>query len=188
MTTPDFIVSLREKIGHDPLWLVGVTAYVEDDLDRVLLGRRADSGRWALVSGINEPGEDPADTAVREVAEEAGVAVRPIALVEMSADDYTITYANGDQTQYLNVLFLCEVAPGDGGGPEWCGQTPDPRPVDGENLEVGWFDPADLPQPVIASTVRRIEAVRRFRERSLAGDARAAFLCGGRLAIGGARD
>lgn len=188
MTTPNFIVSLREKIGHDPLWLVGVTAYVEDDRGRVLLGKRADSGRWALVSGINEPGEDPADTAVREVAEEAGVTVRPVALVEMSADDYTITYANGDQTQYLNVLLLCEVAPEDGGELECRGHAPDPRPVDGENLEVGWFDPVDLPQPVIASTVRRIEAVRRFRERSLAGDARAAFLCDGRFVVGGALD
>ena len=27
MTTPDFILKLREKAGHDLLWLVGVTAY-----------------------------------------------------------------------------------------------------------------------------------------------------------------
>ena len=30
MATPEFIVRLREKVGHDLLWLVGVTAYVED--------------------------------------------------------------------------------------------------------------------------------------------------------------
>ena len=55
MATPEFILRLREKIGHDLLWLIGVTAYVEDPEGRVLLGRRADSGEWALVYGINGP-------------------------------------------------------------------------------------------------------------------------------------
>ena len=44
MTTPNFILSLREKIGHDPLWLTGITAYVEDADGRILLGRRSDTG------------------------------------------------------------------------------------------------------------------------------------------------
>lgn len=30
MTTQDFILKLREKAGHDLLWLVGVTACVLD--------------------------------------------------------------------------------------------------------------------------------------------------------------
>lgn len=30
MTTPDFILKLRKKAGHDLLWLVGVTACVLD--------------------------------------------------------------------------------------------------------------------------------------------------------------
>lgn len=175
MTTPDFILKLREKIGHDLLWLVGVTACVVDARGRVLLGRRADSGKWAFVSGINEPGEEPADTAVREVLEEAGVAVRPKALVEVSADQYVITYANGDRTQYLNLLFLCEPAGGEG---------VEPSPDDGENVEVGWFSPNELPEPLAASTVRRIEAARRFHERASAGDARASFLAGGERVVG----
>ena len=31
MATPDFIVSLRQKIGHDQLWLPGVSIVVVDD-------------------------------------------------------------------------------------------------------------------------------------------------------------
>lgn len=30
MTAPDFILKLREKAGHDLLWLAGVTACVLD--------------------------------------------------------------------------------------------------------------------------------------------------------------
>ncbi|RYY40302.1 MAG: ADP-ribose pyrophosphatase, partial [Actinomycetales bacterium] len=43
MSTPDFILALREKIGTDPLWLPGVTA-VTTRGDEVLLVRRADDG------------------------------------------------------------------------------------------------------------------------------------------------
>ncbi len=59
MSTPEFVLKLREKIGHDPLWLVGITAYVEDDRGRILLGRRADTGEWALVYGINSRARSP---------------------------------------------------------------------------------------------------------------------------------
>ena len=62
MPTPEFILELRKKVGHDLLWLMGVSGYVEDEQGRVLLGRRSDTGEWAMVYGINEPGEEPADT------------------------------------------------------------------------------------------------------------------------------
>ncbi|MDF9752420.1 8-oxo-dGTP pyrophosphatase MutT (NUDIX family) [Arthrobacter sp. ES3-54] len=60
MATPDFILRLREKIGHEALWLPGVTGVVFDDAGRVLLGQRADNRQWGLITGILEPGEDPA--------------------------------------------------------------------------------------------------------------------------------
>ena len=59
MATPDFVVSLRERIGHAPLPLVGVTAVIVRG-DEVLVGRRADNGAWQCVSGIVDPGEHPA--------------------------------------------------------------------------------------------------------------------------------
>ena len=55
MPTPEFVLELRKKIGHDLLWLNGVTGCVLDDRGRLLLGRRSDTGEWAMVYGINEP-------------------------------------------------------------------------------------------------------------------------------------
>lgn len=72
MPTPEYILSLREKIGHDLLWLPGATAVVLHE-GRILLGRRADNGNWAPITGIVDPGEEPAAAAVRECLEEAGV-------------------------------------------------------------------------------------------------------------------
>ena len=36
MATPEFIVSLRQKIGHEQLWLPGVSIIVVDDAGRDL--------------------------------------------------------------------------------------------------------------------------------------------------------
>lgn len=55
MTTPDFVLALRAKIGTDLLPMVGTTAIVRNRAGQVLLGRRADTGEWALPSGIVEP-------------------------------------------------------------------------------------------------------------------------------------
>ena len=168
MATPDFILSLREKIGHDLLWLVGVTAYVEDEAGRILMGRRADTGEWALVYGINEPGEEPADTVVREVAEETGVDAVPCELAAIKAADHTTVYANGDVCQYLDLLFVCRVAPGGNAVP---------RVNDDESLAVGWFAPDDQPELLAASTRERLARVRSYLGKRAAGDARALFSC-----------
>lgn len=166
MPTPDFILSLREKIGHDLLWLIGATGYVEDSHGRVLLERRADTGRWALVSGISEVGEEPAETVRREAREEAGVDVVVEELAAVSVQARPMTYPNGDQCQFLDLLFLCSLDPQ--------GDT-DPFVADDESLEVGWFELDALPEPLVASTRERLALVARYR----AGDGHALFFGGG---------
>ena len=130
MATPDFVLRLRERIGTAPLPLVGVTAVVFRD-EKVLVGRRADNGRLQCVSGIVDPGEEPADAAVRECLEEAGVVVRAerLAVVQQIP---RITYANGDQVDYLDLVFRCAWVSGE------------PHPADGELTEVGWLSLGEL--------------------------------------------
>jgi 8-oxo-dGTP pyrophosphatase MutT (NUDIX family) len=124
VATPDFVLDLRRRIGTDPLPLVGVTAVVFRG-EKVLVGRRADNGRLELIAGIVEPGEQPADTAVRECLEEAGVVVKAQRLAHVQSLPRT-TYANGDQVDFLNLVFRCVWVSGD------------PHPADGELTEVGF--------------------------------------------------
>ncbi|HET8598688.1 MAG TPA: NUDIX domain-containing protein [Segeticoccus sp.] len=139
MPVPDFVLRLREKIGHQLLPMTGVTGVVLDDRGRLLLGRRADNGRWGLPSGILEPGEQPAPGLLREVEEETAVVARVEALVSVWMMPPT-TYPNGDAAQYLDLTFRCRHLAGE------------PRVNDDESLEVGWFDLEDLPSGLSATS------------------------------------
>ncbi|WP_317230104.1 NUDIX domain-containing protein [Clavibacter sp. MX14-G9D] len=131
MGIPDFIVSLRERIGTAPLWLSGVTAVILDG-PRVLLVRRGDTGAWAPVSGILEPGEEPAVGAWREAEEETGVDVAVERLVSVRTTG-EITYPNGDRASYLDLTFRCRYLSGEA------------RVNDDESSDVAWWPVDALP-------------------------------------------
>jgi len=132
MTTPKFILELREKIGHDLLWLTGITGVVLNDRDEVLLVRRADNGRWSLVAGILEPGEQPAVGLIREIQEETAVEAEIVRLVSMESLP-PASYPNGDRVQFLDLCFRCRPLRGE------------PRVNDDESLDVRWWPLNDLP-------------------------------------------
>jgi 8-oxo-dGTP pyrophosphatase MutT (NUDIX family) len=155
---PPFIAALRARIGHDLLWLPGVTGVVLDDDDRLLMGRRADNGLWALISGILEPGEEPAQGLVREIAEETGVRAEVLALTSVSSGD-RVTYPNGDVSQYLDLTFLCRHVDGEA------------FVADDESTEVGWFGLDALPDRMTTSSRGRLAAALAFRDDPTAGPA-----------------
>ncbi len=132
MATPKFILELRAKIGHDLLWLTGISGVVLDDAEQVLLVRRADNGRWSLVAGILEPGEQPAVGLAREIQEETAVVVEVERLLSVQTLP-PASYPNGDQVQFLDLCFRCRPLHGE------------PRVNDDESLDVAWFPLTDLP-------------------------------------------
>ncbi|MFD0360993.1 NUDIX domain-containing protein [Nocardia sp. GCM10030253] len=133
MATPDFIHTIRADAGQQLLWLPGVSAVVLDDQDRVLLGRRADTGKWAVIAGMPEPGEQPAACAVREVYEETAVRCVAERIVIVRAMP-PHTYPNGDICQFMDITMRCRAISGEA------------RVNDDESLEVGWFDVSALPE------------------------------------------
>lgn len=151
MATPEFVLDLRDKIGTAPLWLSGVTAVVVRG-DDVLLVRRADTGEWTPVTGIIDPGEEPSVAAEREVLEEADVRATAERLCWVHVTRM-YTYANGDQSQYVDLVFRARWDAGE------------PSPADGENTEARWFPRDALPemsrdmrQRVEAALSERVEA------------------------------
>ncbi len=156
MTTPQFVLDLRERIGHAELWLPGMTAVVLRPIDpesgepadaprgwsrkiddvrsvEVLCVRRTDNGAWTPITGIVDPREDPARAARRETLEEADVEARVDRLIGVEVVG-PVTYDNGDVTSYLDTSFVLEWLSGD------------PNPADGENTEATFVRADRLPE------------------------------------------
>ncbi|NUP58345.1 MAG: NUDIX domain-containing protein [Pseudarthrobacter sp.] len=133
MPAPEYVLKLRKKIGNDPLWVPGVRGVVVDDAGRILLARRADNGQWALITGMLDPGEQPARGLVREIFEETAVVAEAERVVSVGAVG-PVTYPNGDVCEFLDVVFLCRYVSGDA------------RVNDDESLAVGWFGLDELPE------------------------------------------
>ena len=162
MPVPEFVARLRAHIGHDLLWLSSATAVVLDDHGRVLLGRRSDTGTWALPGGIVDPAEQPADAAIREVFEETGVFAVPERLLAVTVSR-PFSYPNGDQVQYLDLAFHCRAIGGEA------------RVNDSESTEVGWHELDSLPEVS--------ERTHNFLAQAIADDPVAAFAFSGVAAI-----
>jgi len=131
MSIPEYVVRLRKLVGHDVLWLPSVSAVVVNEVGDLLLGQRADTGRWSVLSGVTDPGEQPAQAIVREVLEETGVEVFPERISSVLA--HPLTYPNGDRCEFMNITFRCRPVRGTA------------RVNDDESLAVGWFRPDALP-------------------------------------------
>ncbi len=154
MPIPEFIVDLRAKIGHDLLWLPAVTAVVRRD-DQALLVQRADNRQWSPVTGVLDPGEEPAVGAVREVLEETGIEARVDRLVSVSGDNW-VTHVNDDLGVYLDVTFACTWVSGE------------PFVADDESVDVRWWPIDGLPEmrPALRERIEAAlsdEAEARFR-------------------------
>lgn len=147
MPIPPFVVELRELVGPLELWLPGITAVVLRDGPagrEVLLTLRSDNGEWAPITGILDPGEEPAVGAAREALEEAGVLISVDRIASVSASP-RITHGNGDKGVYLDVTFVCSWVSGEA------------HAADDENVDVRWWPVAALP-PMAAWLMERLEA------------------------------
>ncbi len=114
MGITDYLLRLRQCVGHDLLLGPSAAACIRDAEGRILLVRRSDGDNlWGFPGGAMEPGESVAETLVREVREETGLQVEPTMLIGVySSPEYAFAYPNGDQVQPVTLFFECWVAGG----------------------------------------------------------------------------
>jgi 8-oxo-dGTP diphosphatase len=109
---------------------VGVGCIVMSE-GRVLLVQSRRSGKWSTPGGNLDFGESPAECAIRETMEEAGIAISNPRFVAMTNDVMPETGRH-----YVTIWMA--------GDPD----TATPRIQDTTEIaEVGWFDPASMPLP-----------------------------------------
>src|SRR5262249_31055759 len=131
---PTVRMSAQEQL---PKHSVSVAAAIIDDQGRFLVIRRADNGRWEPPGGVLELDEAIEDGLVREVAEETGLQVEPVAL--------TGVYTNIRQG-IVALVFRCSIL--------------DRAPRSSSEVsEVAWLRPGELDRMDEAYRVRLLDAV-----------------------------
>jgi ADP-ribose pyrophosphatase YjhB (NUDIX family) len=101
-----------------------------------------------------ELGERAADAVVREVREETGLEVEPVALIGVySSPEYAFEYPNGDQAQPVTVFFECRVVGGE--------LRPDMREV-----RVSYFSPEDELPPMRPCCIAKAHDAFKFQDRA----------------------
>lgn len=114
-----------------PSYTLGAQARIARDDGRILLVKPAYRWRWGMPGGLMGAGETPAVAVVRETIEETGLTIEllgePLVLVE---------------TNMQRVNFIYEAVPAPGSNPD------ELRTPTAEILEIGWFDPDDLPETI----------------------------------------
>lgn len=114
-----------------------VAAALIDAQGRVLLHRRAPGKHhellWEYPGGKVEPGETAAEAVLREIAEELGVVLDPVALEPVS-------FAQGPAQPHLILLYACRGWQGKPRALEW----PQAAREDGLGEGLGWFTPEQV--------------------------------------------
>ncbi|MGW6896273.1 NUDIX hydrolase [Streptomyces sp. NPDC054919] len=109
-----------------------VTAIVCDGSGRLLLIHKTDNDLWALPGGGHDIGESVAETVIREVAEETGIAVEVDSIVGLYTNPHhVIEYDDGEVRQQFSICFRAHPIGGS-------------LRTSSESKEVRWIDPADL--------------------------------------------
>jgi ADP-ribose pyrophosphatase YjhB (NUDIX family) len=145
----DYILQLRQYIGHRPILMVGAAIFVLDAQNRVLLMKRTDSGCWGVPGGATEPGEVVEDAAKRETLEEAGIEIVEMSLYGVfSGPELYYKYPNGDEVYNVTVMYLSR---------NWRGEIR----LNDEHSEWNWFAASDIPENLSPPIIPIVEHFKR---------------------------
>lgn len=104
----DYIKTLRQKVGHEPIILNFAGGILVNDQNEILLQKRSDFNAWGLPGGALEFGESAQEACVREFLEETGLKVRMKSLLGVSTN-FIQHYPNQDVAQAVNIEFVVEL-------------------------------------------------------------------------------
>ncbi|MDZ5610167.1 NUDIX domain-containing protein [Bacillus pseudomycoides] len=134
MPISTYYKQLREKIGSDFIFMPSVAVIIKNELGEILF-QYPGGEFWSLPAGAIELGETPEEAVVREVWEETGLQVQVKGIKGIfGGRDFRHTYSNGDQVEYIVIVFECEV----GGG--------ELAAIDGESLKLQYFSSHERPK------------------------------------------
>ncbi|WP_377272457.1 NUDIX domain-containing protein [Peterkaempfera sp. SMS 1(5)a] len=142
-------------------------ALITDASDRLLIVKPTYRTRWSLPGGTVDPGEDPAQCVVREVAEETGLTVTLVRLAAVHWTEHVDGRESGVRptSGHPGLQFVFD-----------CGSVPDGTEVrlpPDELEDFRWCTPEEAYRLLSPGSVRRLRAALAVRDRG-----RTAFISG----------
>lgn len=114
MPMSSYYQELRQKIGTDLIFSPAVAAVIRNDIGEILFVKSREDHLWSIPAGAIEIGETPAQAIRREVWEETGLTVRPLRILGVAGGrDFRWTYPDGNQVEYLTIVFECQIESGE---------------------------------------------------------------------------
>ncbi|MDA3886119.1 MAG: NUDIX domain-containing protein [Candidatus Delongbacteria bacterium] len=102
----NYIKDIRKIAGNALLQMPSVTICTFNEEGKILLMLHRDTDTWVAPGGSIEPGETPADAAVREMHEETGLIVELVSIKGVyGGSEFVVNYPNGDRTSYIMTVF-----------------------------------------------------------------------------------
>ena len=132
----DYILQLRQYVGHRPILMVGAAVLILDERNRLLLMKRSDIRRWGIPGGAMELGEIVENAARREALEETGLEIGEMSLFGVfSGPELYYKYPSGDEVYNVSIVYMSR---------DWRGEIQ----LNHEHSEWKWFAPIDIPEDV----------------------------------------
>src|SRR5512138_2309080 len=132
----DYILQLRQYIGHRPVLLVGAAILLLDEQNRLLMMKRRDNECWGIPGGSLEPGEVVEDAAKRETLEEVNLEIGEMSLFGVfSGPELYYKYPNGDEVYNVSIIYSSR---------DWRGTIQ----LNDEHTEWRWFSAGEIPEDI----------------------------------------
>jgi 8-oxo-dGTP pyrophosphatase MutT (NUDIX family) len=146
----DYILQLRQYIGHRPILLIGAGILILDEQNRLLMLKRTDNNCWGIPGGSMEPGEALEEAAKRETLEEAHLELGEMSLFGVySGPDLYYKYPNGDEVYNVIIMYMSH---------DWDGEIK----LNDEHSEWNWFAAGEIPDnvsPPITPVIKKFQSL-----------------------------
>ena len=139
----DYIHDLRKLIGPRKIILNCAGALIIRD-GKILLQRRADNGKWGLISGLLEMNETYEEVAIREIREEAGLEVKLDSFLGIY-HNHNMIWSNGDAAHVISAYYTASIVSGE------------PQ-IDEESYELRFFGKDELPELFAEDHIAALDA------------------------------
>lgn len=140
----NYITYIREKVGHDPIFMPGAGAIIIKD-NKILLQRRRDDNKWACHGGCMNFGETFDDVLQRKLQEDLNIEVENYELIDVySGEEMHHVYPNKDEVYTVAAMYIVTSYKGE-------------LKINNKDvLEIKWFDLDNLPENIHKADVKPI--------------------------------